>query len=184
MEEDSPLDIIDKAATMKATIPNKGHNIALLFFALCSLVVSSCCSLPRIIVLDDPLTPEEHLHLGAAYEKRGELVHAIKEYNLAAEKLPLAYFYLGNVYFQKKELNEAEKYYKEAIKKDPQNADAHNNLAWLYYTKKKNLDEAKGLILKALELNPSKGDIYRDTLGKIEEFKKIGSSPKKLYLNE
>ncbi|MBU4344674.1 MAG: tetratricopeptide repeat protein, partial [Proteobacteria bacterium] len=130
------------------------------------------CSLPRIIVLDDPLTPEEHLTLGIAYEKSGELDPAIKEYKLAAKKLPLAYLYLGNVYFQKNELDEAEKYYKKTIKKDPQNADAYNNLAWLYYTKKENLEEAERLVLKALELNPSKENIYRDTLGKIEEFKK------------
>lgn len=172
MGKDRFLDIIDRAATMKSAVFNKGHILTLMFFALCSLVVFSGCSLPRIIVLNDPLTPEEHLHLGVAYEKRGELDPAIKEYKLASKKLPLAYLYLGNVYFQKGELGEAEKNYREAIRKDPQNADAHNNLAWLYYTKKENLDEAKGLVLKALKLNPSKGDIYRDTLKMIEELKK------------
>ena len=166
------MDIIDKAAMMKGTVFKKGHALILLFFTLCSLGVFSGCSLPRIIVLKDPLTPEEHLHLGVAYEKRGELDPAIKEYKLASKKLPLAYLYLGNVYFQKNELDEAEKYYRKTIKKDLQNADAHNNLAWLYYTKKENLDEAKELVLKVLELNPSKGNIYRNTLGKIEELKK------------
>lgn len=62
------LDIIDMAATMKSAVSNKGHILTLLFFVLCSLVVFSSCSLPRIIVLDDPLTPEEHLHLGVAYD--------------------------------------------------------------------------------------------------------------------
>jgi len=156
---------------MKGTVFKKSHAPILLFCALCFLGGFPGCSLPRIIVLDDPLTFEEHLHLGLAYEKRGELDPAIKEYKLASKKIPLAYLYLGNVYFQKKKLAEAEKYYKEAIKKAPSNADAHNNLAWLYYTKKENLDEAKGLVLKALELDPSKGDIYRDTLKKIEKCK-------------
>jgi len=130
------------------------------------------CSLPRIIILTDPLTPEEHLNLGVAYEKKGDLDHAITEYRLAAKKLPLAYLYIGNAYFQKKEWVEAERCYKKAIEKDPKNADAHNNLAWLHYIKHENLDLAERLVLKAIELNPSKGDIYRDTLERIRELKK------------
>jgi len=45
-------------------------------------------------------------------------------------------------------------------------------LAWLYYTKKENLEEAERLVLKAMDLNPSEGNIYKDTLEKIEELKK------------
>lgn len=175
MEKDRLLDIVGKAVRMKVTVFNNVYTLILLFFAINFLGVFSGCSLPRIILLDDPLTPEEHLYLGVVYEKRGELDPAIKEYKLASKKLPLAYLYLGNVYFQKNELDEAEKFYKKAIKKDPQNADAHNNLAWLYYTKKENLDKAKKLALKALNLNPSKENIYRDTLRKIEKFKESNS---------
>jgi len=74
---------------------------------------------------------------------------------------------MGNIYFQKNELDEAERYYRKAIKKDSKNADAYNNLAWLYYTKKENLDEAEVLALKAIELNPLKKETYQDTLEKI-----------------
>ena len=126
------------------------------------------CSLPRIIVLEDPLSPEEHLSLGVAYEKKGEWESAIKEYEAASKKLPLAYTYLGNVYFQKNEFQVAEEYYRKAINKDPENADAYNNLAWLYFTKKEQLEEAEQLVLKAMELNPSKKDIYQDTLDQIK----------------
>jgi tetratricopeptide (TPR) repeat protein len=130
------------------------------------------CSLPRIIVLDDPLTAEEHLNLGVAYEKKGEFDSAVKEYELAAKKLPVAYLYLGNAYFHKNKLDKAEAHYKRAIEKEDSNADAYNNLAWLYYKKRENLDQAESLALKAMELNPSKNDIYRDTLDKIRELKK------------
>jgi tetratricopeptide (TPR) repeat protein len=133
----------------------------LLAFFLCA------CATPRIIVLDDPLSPEEHLNLGVTYEKQGDFDNALKEYKSASKKLPLAYLYMGNVYFQKKEYEEAEVHYKKAIKKDPENADAYNNLAWLYYTKRERLDEAEKLALKAIELNPSKKETYGDTLEKI-----------------
>ena len=145
----------------------------LLLLSLSLMIFLAGCSLPRIIILKDPLTPEEHLNLGVAYEKRGELDHAIAEYRLAAKKLPLAYLHIGNAYFQKNEWTEAERYYKKAIHKDPKNADAHNNLAWLYYMKHENLDVAENLALKAIELNPSKESIYKDTLERIRELKKL-----------
>lgn len=123
-------------------------------------------------MLEDPLAPEEHINLGVSYEKNGELELAAKEYKLAAEKLPVANLYLGNVYYQKNELDKAEAYYKKAVEKEPVNADARNNLAWLYYTKGTNLDKAERLALEAIELDPSKEEIYQDTLAKIRALKK------------
>ena len=143
----------------------------LLLYPLCSLLLMTACSFPRVIILKDPLTPEEHLNLGVTYEQQGEFDNAIKEYNLAAKKLPRAFLYLGNAYMQKKEWKEAESFYRKAIREEPENADAYNNLAWLYYIKKENLDQAEKLVQRALELNPAKGDIYRDTLEKIRETK-------------
>ncbi len=140
-------------------------------FCVLASALLSCCTLPRIIVLDDPLSPEEHINLGVAYEKKGELDSAIKEYKMASKRLPLAYLYLGNAYFRKNEFDEAERYYKKAIDKGPENADACNNLAWLYYTKKENLDEAEKLAMKAIRLNPSKKEIYQDTLDRIRSLK-------------
>jgi tetratricopeptide (TPR) repeat protein len=147
-----------------------------LLFALFAVLLAGGCSLPRIIILKDPLTPQEHVNLGVTYEKQGDFDNAVKEYQLAAKKLPLAYLYLGNVYFQKKEWKKAEGFYQKAIQKDPGNADAFNNLAWLYYTRKENLDQAEKLAQKAVELNPEKEGIYRDTLEKIRETRK-GAAP-------
>lgn len=130
------------------------------------------CSLPRIIIVKDPLTPDEHINLGVAYEKKGELDNAIQEYKKASRKLPIAYHYIGNIHFQKSEFDKAEKFYKKAIKKNPQHADSYNNLAWLYVTIKKNLVEAEDLARKAMALNPAKIEIYKDTLEKIISLKK------------
>jgi tetratricopeptide (TPR) repeat protein len=164
MEKNKLLDTPHKKVTsMKRSV------ICLLLSVYCLLFTA--CAFPRIIVLDDPLSPEEHLNLGVTYEKNGELDNALKEYKKASKKLPVAYLYIGNIYFQKDEFDDAESYYKKAISKDPNNADAYNNLAWLYYIKRENLDEAKRLALKAIELNPSKKNIYQDTLERIIELK-------------
>lgn len=144
----------------------------LILNAVLLLYFSGCASF-KIIVLKDPLTPEEHLNLGVAYERKGQLDHAIKEYLMASKKLPIAYLYLGNAHFQKTEYPKAEKYYKKAIRREPKHADAYNNLAWLYYTIGQHLDEGERLALKAIELNPAKEEIYKDTLEKIRELKKL-----------
>ena len=140
-------------------------------FLISYFLFMNSCAIPRIIVLDDPLSPEEHLNLGVTYENQGELEDALKEYKEASRKLPVAYLYMGNVYFRKNDYDEAERHYKKAIKKDPVNADAYNNLAWLYYTERIRLDEAERLALKAQELNPSRKEIYLDTLEKIRSLR-------------
>ncbi|HEX8948259.1 MAG TPA: tetratricopeptide repeat protein [Dissulfurispiraceae bacterium] len=140
----------------------------LVFCISISLVAS--CSLPRIVILDDPLTPEEHINLGVAYERKGELDHAIEEYGKASKKLPIAYLYLGNAFMVKGDTGKAEGYYRKAIRKQQDLADAYNNLAWLLFTKGEDLEEAESLALKALELGPARED-YRDTLNKIREVK-------------
>lgn len=144
--------------------------INLLILAI-TLTISSC-SFPRFIILKDPLSPEEHVNLGVAYEKRGEFEAAIKEYEMAANSTPIAYLYLGNVYLVMKDYERAEEHYKRAIEEDPKNADAYNNLAWLYYVKGERLDEAEILVLRALELNPSGSAVYMDTLERIKQKKR------------
>jgi tetratricopeptide (TPR) repeat protein len=139
-----------------------------LFLAVGILAAMSLSACAHIIVLEDPLTPEEHIRLGVAYEDKGELDAAVEHYEIAAKELPVAHLYLGNVYFLKKEPEKAEKHYLEALEKDPGNADAMNNLAWLYYTERKNLDTAAQLAKDALALEPSKSEIYMDTLLKIQ----------------
>jgi len=158
MEKNRLLDITDKT-------------LEVLLISLFALILSSC-SLPRIVVLDDPLTPEEHINLGVTYEKEGRYDDAIREYKKAAETLPAAYLYMGNASFLKGDLDGAEGYYRKAIREDPADADAMNNLAWLYYKQGKNLDEAEALVRKAMEIRPEKAAAYRDTLVKIERIRR------------
>ncbi len=131
---------------------------------LLALFLSSC-SMPRIIVLKDPLTPEEHINLGLSYEKRGEHAPALEQYDLASKKLPVAFLYIGNLHFQQGEYEKAEAAYNTAIKKtgDPR---AYNNLAWLYYTTGREMKKAEELAEKAVSLSPESED-FQDTLNKI-----------------
>jgi tetratricopeptide (TPR) repeat protein len=143
----------------------------------CFLLTAASCAIPRIIVLHDPLSPEEHINLGLTYEKRGETEEAIEEYKKAAKDLPTAYLYLGNIYYEKGEYSVAERYYRKVIENNPDLADAYNNLAWMFYCSGTNLKEAEELSQKALELDPSNAN-YKDT------FKAIGERIKQEGLKE
>jgi tetratricopeptide (TPR) repeat protein len=127
----------------------------------------SSCSLPRIAVLHDPLTPEEHVNLGVSYERKGELDAALAQYEAASKKLPIAYLYMGNVYFQKNDTSHAERSYRKAIEKTG-DARAYNNLAWLYYTRDEQLNEAERLSREAVRLSPESPE-FKDTLDRIAE---------------
>ncbi len=130
--------------------------------------------MPRIVVLDDPLTAEEHINLGVSYESKQEYLYAIEQYQLAAEgKLKArAELYTGNAYFKMGDIGAAESHYKLALKADPDFAEAYNGLAWLYATEGLNLHEAEKLALKAVDLSGGhfsydKNKNFRDTLNTI-----------------
>jgi tetratricopeptide (TPR) repeat protein len=171
VEENRLLDAADNTKILKGLFVLSREPALLPCLAFFLLLFLCGCHFPKISVLEDPLTPQEHLNLGVAYEKSGDFDSAIKEYEKASKKLQEAYLYLGNAYFQKNELEQAEAFYKKAIRYDSNNADAYNNLAWLYYVKKEKLDEAEHYALKAIELNPGREDVYRHTLENIRRAK-------------
>ena len=128
------------------------------------LSVSSCGPIPRIIVLHDPLTINEHIFLGLSYEQKGENDLAVQEY-IKAMKMSdddfRPFFYAGNVYYKKKEYKLAKKYYNKALKIAPDNGDVHNNLAWVYIDTEK-FDDAGMEAEKAVRIKRS--PYYLNTL--------------------
>jgi tetratricopeptide (TPR) repeat protein len=148
-----------------------------LFCLVAALAVIFGCSLPRITVLDDPLSPEEHLKLGLAYESKKEYDLAAAEYTAASRSLPAAHLFLGNVLFLQGKYAESEQRYRRAIKELPGDPRPYNNLAWLYCTQGTKLEEAENLARRAVALAPAGGDApYRDTLDQILKARSEGGS--------
>ncbi len=139
-------------------------------FATALLLVFSGCSLPRIIVLHDPLTANEHDDLGRSYEAEGKDSLAQEQYREALKKdskhLPTLLL-LGDLSYRMKNYDDAAWAYSKALALDSRNADVRNNLAWVYIQTGKNLDKAKELITEALDLNPVHRPYYLDTLGVV-----------------
>ncbi|NJC88761.1 MAG: tetratricopeptide repeat protein [Desulfuromonas sp.] len=91
------------------------------------------CALPRLIVLNDPLDARQHNDLGVAYEQRSEIDLAGREYRRAAELdegWALPRINLGNVAARQGDWQGAAGYYREALARHSDNAEAMNNLAW------------------------------------------------------
>ena len=126
------------------------------------------CSVPTIVILEDPLTSQEHVNLGYIYEKQGKLELAEKEYKKAIKKDKknwIAYYNLGNLYAKKEDWKKAESFYRKAIeiKRDP---DVLNNLAYVL-NKQGKYCFAQKFIKEAIE-KENKED-YRETQKEIEK---------------
>lgn len=100
---------------------------------LLAVGLAGCGRLPRIIVLEDPLSADEHVALGVAYERKGELAAAAREYERALKKDGKSFrarVNLGNVRLEEKEYGEARGEYLKALALRPADPEATNNLAW------------------------------------------------------
>ena len=132
-----------------------------------NLFLLGCSGFPRLVILHDPLTAQEHVQLGVTYEEQGEWERAMAEYRAALKKdhrhLP-ALVNLGNVHTQRRHYPEAERYYRKALKLDPNHPMANNNLAWILIIQGTDLAEAEGLIRKAIVSDPDRRAVYLDTL--------------------
>jgi len=100
---------------------------------LAAAVAAGCGHVPKIVVLEDPLSAEEHVALGVAYEEKGELTLAAREYERALAKDPSSFHArvdLGNVRLAEKRYADAREEYLKALELRPGAPEATNNLAW------------------------------------------------------
>lgn len=135
-----------------------------------AVLLQAGCSLPRIIILHDPLSAEEHDRLGRIYESQGKQDLALQQYQAALKKDPghvPSLLLLGDLSYVRGDWNGAEAAYRKAIKLTPENGDIYNNLAWVRLKQERDLKEAEALITKALSLTPDHRPYYLDTLGVI-----------------
>lgn len=139
------------------------------FIALCAC----SCAVPRVVIIEDPLSAAEHNDLGVIYEQKNLPDLARNEYLKAAGKkdtwwLPL--FNLGNLCYAQGDFTDAEQYYRRALALDSTNTDAMNNLANLLCDIGKE-SEAFDLIKEALCLKrkPEYLDTYRRLLEGIDQ---------------
>ena len=137
---------------------------------LSAIIFIQGCSLPKIIILHDPLSPEEHNNLGRIYESQQQFDQAMLQYQAALKKdqnfVPTLVL-LGDLSYRLKKYSEAESAYKKAIKLQPGNGDIYNNLCWVYIDQQINMEMAEDLIQKAMSLTPEHRPYYLDTLGVI-----------------
>jgi len=157
--------------------------LALLLLVL--LLAGGCSRIPRIIVLSDPLSAAEHVELGVAYERKGELDLAQREYERALRKDRKFYrarVNLGNIFLAKKEYGKAREEYLLALELRPADAEATNNLSWAAIFSGEGIEEALArmeTVVSAPPVSPAAGvpqqreartgagrdPIFLDTLG-------------------
>lgn len=114
---------------------------------------------------------------GRFAEAETELIRFIKEVEAPSdpekqpgEISPAMVFVLGNLYFQADRFNDAERAFKEAIRRYPRFRRAHANLAYLYISKNR-YDDALPHLQRAVELGESSDRIF-GVLGYCQLLKK------------
>ena len=147
---------------MMARLPVSAASILLLF------LVAGCSRIPKIIVLEDPLTAAEHVDLGVAYERKGELDLARREYGMALRKdgrFFQARVNLGNLSLAGKDYGKAREEYLRALETRPGDAEATNNLAWAAILSGEGIDEALARMEAVAAAPGGRQATLLDTLG-------------------
>lgn len=132
------------------------------------LLTGGCSRIPRIIVLEDPLNAAEHVELGVAYERKGELDLARREYERALlkdRKFYRARVNLGNIFLAKKEYGKAREEYLAALELRPGDAEAANNLSWAAIFSGEGIDEALARMESVVSGTKGRRAALLDTLG-------------------
>ncbi len=137
------------------------------FLPLLLLIALAGCAMPKIVILDDPLTAQQHNDLGVAYEEKGDFELAEKEYEKALKKnreWVIPYLNLGHLYYRQDKLDQAENILREGLRAKGDHPDLLNNLAWVLMEKGR-LEHAQYLIDKAISIEDK--EEYQDTRREI-----------------
>jgi tetratricopeptide (TPR) repeat protein len=143
-----------------------GAKLAVVLFAA---VLLAGCS--HLVLLHDPLTASEHNDLGAAYESKGQLALASREYRAALRRNPHhrdARFNLGNIAAATGRWGAAEKCYRIALRDSATDADAMNNLAIALLRQGRKPAEARSLAERAVAMGGPRDSTYRATLAEVK----------------
>lgn len=118
-----------------------------------------------------PASLAAQLGLAAAYQRQGEnekareLIESVLREN---PDVPDAYRWVADLYLEQKIYGEAVRFYEEALQRNPADAAAHNNLAWLLATAEdpvfRDADRALHHARRAVELSEGKEAAFLDTL--------------------
>ena len=136
------------------------------------MLLLAACAMPKIVVIDDPLTAQQHNDLGVAYEEKGDFALAGKEYEKAIKKnrdWVIPYLNLAHLYYRQDKLDQAERALREGLRVKGDHPDLLNNLAWVLMEKGQ-YEQATALIDKAITKEDK--EEYRDTRREIIERKK------------
>lgn len=136
---------------------------------LLGLGAAGCCGhLPKIIVLEDPLSAAEHVALGVAYERNGEPALAAREYEWALAKDKASFrarVNLGNVHLAEGRHAKAREAYLAALALRPGDPEATNNLAWAAIRSGSGREDALRRMEAVLSDPPQRSPPLLDTLG-------------------
>jgi tetratricopeptide (TPR) repeat protein len=116
----------------------------------------TACTLPKIVLISDPLSATEYNDLGVAYEASGKTELALEAYESAFKKdrawdQPLINH--GNVHATRGNWQEAQTSYRQALKRNPNNPEAMNNLAYVLMNQDR-VTEALEWVGRALDAEP------------------------------
>jgi len=133
-----------------------------------SLLAAGCSRLPKISVLEDPISASEHVELGVAYERNGEIDLAKREYEAAIRKDKKSFqarVNLGNLFLKGKDYGRAREEYLRALEIKPGDAEATNNLSWVALFQGEGIDEALARMELVVASPEGRRPEILDTLG-------------------
>jgi len=177
-EFENALRMLDKAVLKSPNDFDNRYFIALSYFRL-EQYETALNRLEKAQQLDEKNAQVYSLR-GAIYRNMGQNDLEIEEYKKSLGILPEdqnLLIRLADAYNEIDDKDNAEKYLKELLAIDPDNASALNYLGYLWAEQAKNLEEAKEMIERALEKDPNNG-AYIDSLAWV--FFQLGETEKAL----